>query len=174
METVSNSGFIPALCASSAHPDAGEQADTYGRFIGSWSGTYRDTSVDGTLRTGEMEVHFAWVLQGRAIQDLWIARAPGSENGRRTYGTTIRVYDPEIGAWRVTWINPPHNTRQELIGRRVGDDVVQMGYFGDRPGKWVFTDVTPDAFTWRGYLLEDDGTTWRLETEFKLRRQPFG
>jgi len=162
--------FIPALLAQGPHPDLGDQAATYGRFIGSWSGTYRDTSHDGEVRTGPMEVHFAWVLRGRAVQDLWIAKTEGTDAERRTYGTTIRVYDPDIDAWRVTWINPPHNVHQELIGRRIGDDVVQTGYFGDRPSKWAFTDVTPNSFTWRGYVLDDDGETWSLQTEFKLRR----
>lgn len=165
------SEFVEALLAPAPHPDLGAQAETYGRFIGNWAGEYRDISVDGTLRTGRMEVHVAWVLCGRAVQDLFIARSEGPGAERRTYGTTIRVYDPEIDAWRVSWNNPPHNTRQELIGRRVGDDVVQTGYFGDRPAKWIFTDVRPDSFTWRGYVLEADGTTWRLQTEFLLRRQ---
>jgi hypothetical protein len=57
-----------------------------------------------------------------------------------------------------------------LIGRRIGNDVVQTGYFGDRPAKWVFTDVTADSFTWQGFVLGDDGETWNLQTEFKLRR----
>lgn len=162
--------FIDALIAPGPNADLGAEADTYGRFIGSWTGEYRDTSVDGALRTGPMEVHFAWALQGRAVQDLWIARNADAQAGRRTYGTTIRVYDPTISAWRITWINPPHNTSSELIGRRVGNDVVQTGYFGDRPAKWTFTDVTPESFTWRGYVLEPDGLTWQLQTEFRLRR----
>jgi hypothetical protein len=162
--------FVDALLAAGPHPELGAEAATYGRFIGSWSGTYHDTSLDGTTRTGAMEVHFAWALQGRAVQDLWIARTGSADAERRTYGTTIRVWDPEISAWRVRWINPPHNRTDELIGRRVGDDVVQTGYFGDTPAKWTFTDVTPDAFIWRGYLLDADGVTWRLGTEFKLRR----
>lgn len=166
--------FPTALLADGPHPDLGPEALTYGRFIGSWSGEYRDTSVDGTLRTGPMEMHAAWVLQGRAVQDLFIARNPNAAQDRRTYGTTIRVYDAEIEGWRVTWINPPHNTRSELVGRRAGDDVVQTGYFGDRPAKWIFTDVTPESFTWRGYVLERDGVTWLLQTEFKLRRMRHG
>ena len=172
MQTVPDTtAFTGALISADPHPDLGPQAETYGRFIGSWQGEYRDTSVDGTLRTGPMELHFAWVLCGRAVQDLWIARTQGPDADRRTYGTTIRVYDPDIDAWRVTWINPPHNTSSRLIGRRVGDDVVQTGYFGDRPAKWIFTDVKADSFTWRGYVLEDDGVSWRLQTEFRLRRQ---
>lgn len=169
-ETVPTNDFIAALLAGGPHADLGIESETYGRFIGAWTGEYRDTSVDGTLRTGPMEVHFTWVLQGRAVQDLWIARDENAAGERRTYGTTIRVYDPAIGAWRVTWVNPPHNTRSELVGRRVGDDVVQTGYFADRPAKWIFTDVTPDSFTWRGYVLEHDGVTWHLQTEFILRR----
>lgn len=172
MNTVSEhrADFIHALVAEGPHPELGEQAATYGRFIGSWSGTYRDTSGGGEPRTGPMEVHFAWVLRGRAVQDLWIARTQGADDDRRTYGSTIRVYDADLGAWRVTWIDPAHNRHQELIGRRIGDDIIQTGYAGDRPLKWIFTDVTADSFTWKGYVLEDDGVTWHLQTEFKLRR----
>jgi hypothetical protein len=123
-----------------------------------------------------MEVHFAWVLQGLAVQDVWIAlpAAAGSSDApatdHRTYGTTVRVFDPRLEAWRVAWLNPPHNIRNDLVGRRVGDDIVQTGYWNDAPIKWVFTRITHDSFTWQGFTLEADGVTWRLETEFQLRR----
>jgi hypothetical protein len=170
-------GFLNALVARSPHPDLGAQADTYGRLIGSWTGEYKDRSEDGSVATGRMEVHFAWVLDGRAVQDLWIAppladrRAGRPADRRDTYGSTLRVFDPSIDAWRVLWLNPPTGVRNDLIGRRVGDDIVQTGWHRDAAIKWTFTRITPESFVWQGFELDPDGSTWRLLTEFNLQRR---
>jgi hypothetical protein len=128
-----------------------------------------------------MEVHFGWVLQGLAVQDTWIApprslRA-GSILRRQTYGTTVRVFHADIGVWRSVWLNPVAGVRIDLIGRRVGDEIVQFclargscGLGADRPEKWVFSRITARSFLWQALVLEDDGLTWRVDTEFQLHR----
>ncbi|TIL41051.1 MAG: hypothetical protein E5Y87_03330, partial [Mesorhizobium sp.] len=63
------------------------------------------------MLTGRGEVHFGWVLEGRAIQDVWIlpARNTGAQSslGKWSfYGTTLRVYDPGIDAWHIFWSDP--------------------------------------------------------------------
>lgn len=169
-------GFVDTLVVNGPHPSLGKHADTYGRLIGSWAGSFVDHLADETVETGPMEVHFAWVLDGRAVQDVWIApaltaRRAGPIGGRRdTFGSTVRVFDPAIDAWRVVWLNPPKNIRTDLIGRRVGDDIVQAGWFGDAPIRWIFSRITRESFLWRATVLEADGTTWRLVTEFNLTR----
>ncbi len=121
-----------------------------------------------------MEVHFGWVLQGRAVQDTWIApprsQRAGSALRRQTYGTTVRVFHPESEVWRSIWLNPVAGTRTDLIGRRVGDEIVQFCVAADRPEKWVFSAITAGTFLWRALLLADDGVTWRVDTEFQLHR----
>ncbi len=98
-------------------------------------------------------------------------RTPDTGKLGNRYGTTLRVWDPSIQAWRVTWINPVSGIHNELIGRRVGKDVVQIGTRRDgTPIRWIFTDITPDSFRWLGEALEPDGKTWKLETEFRARR----
>jgi hypothetical protein len=122
------------------------------------------------------EAHFAWVLEGRAVQDVWImppaaARTPIPDKARNMFGTTLRVFDPQLQAWRITWINPAQNARAELIGRRHGNDVVQLGAHSDgTPIRWLFTNITPDSFRWTGESLEADGRTWKLQGEFLARR----
>jgi hypothetical protein len=122
-----------------------------------------------------MEVHFGWVLQGRAVQDTWIAPPRALREGstllkRNVYGTTIRVFHPELEAWRAVWLNPMGGKRNDLIGRRVGDDIVQFRLDADRPEKWVFSRITARSFLWRACLLGDDGVTWHVATEFQLHR----
>ena len=169
-------GFLGALVAPGPHPSLGAHAETYGRLIGSWAGRYEDHAGDGQVARGRMEVHFAWVLDGRAVQDVWIApplaerRAGQTDGSRETYGSTLRVFDPAIEAWRVTWLNPVSGVRNELIGRRVGDDIVQTGWYRHAPIKWTFTGITGESLVWQGFELDADGATWRLSTRFDLQR----
>lgn len=170
--------MLDTLIATGPHPSLGDHADTYGRLIGSWHGEYRDFSRSGQVATGSIEVHFAWVLQGLAVQDVWIApsreqRALQDVTGERdTYGSTLRVFYPDTESWRVTWINPQKHVHMELTGRRVGDDIIQTGFFDGKPIKWQFTNITDDAFLWRAFSLEPDGVTWYEETRFTFVRVP--
>ena len=164
------------LLANSPHPSLGAHADTFGRIIGSWEGQFRDNSNEQET-TGEMEVHIAWALDGRAVQDVWVipsrrSRTPGrTTQASDNFGSTMRIFDPAIDAWRMFWFDPskPY-VRAELIGRRVDDDIVQIGNFGETPIKWIFSDIRSNAFVWRGYLLAPDGATWNLSTEFRVHR----
>jgi len=178
MKTESNEDFFAVLAAPGRSPDIPEAADAYGWLIGSWelevSHFQRDRAAEG--RRGE--VHFGWVLEGRAVQDVWILprrpeRGAGSGITGNLYGTSLRVWDAAIAAWRVTWINPVSGRRNELIGRWQGQDVVQIGTHADgTPIRWIFTEISLDSFRWTGEALNPDGKTWRLEAEFRARRIP--
>jgi hypothetical protein len=167
---------LDGLIASGPHPSLGLHADTYGRLIGSWQGEYRDYDRSGQVLSGLLEVHFVWVLQGLAVQDVWIAPTRAQRMGevdlsqRNTYGTTLRVFDPEIEAWRVVWLNPQQRVRVDLVGRRVGDDIIQAGFYEDAPIKWIFTEITRESFFWQAFVLDTDGVSWFRQTEFRLRR----
>ncbi|MCW5624250.1 MAG: hypothetical protein KIT73_06005 [Burkholderiales bacterium] len=171
-----NPAFFDALGAAGPHPQLGIHADVYGPFIGSWSGEFRDFTDGARAPTASAEVHFGWVLEGRAVQDVWIVPArrdrvaSASVTVRPRYGSTLRVFDVPTQTWHVLWTNPVLGTRIELVGRRDGDAVVQLGMRGTTPIRWTFSDIRPDAFLWQGHALQPDGATWQLETEFRLRR----
>ena len=157
-------------------PEIPEAADVYGWLIGSWEldvRTYGEAVAAGSLKG---EAHFEWVLEGRAVQDIWIMprrteRTVEVDKTKNMYGTTLRVWDPAIQAWRVTWINPVSNSRDELIGRWIGEDIVQIGSHADgTPIRWIFTEITKDSFHWTGEALQPDGKTWKLEGEFRGKR----
>lgn len=152
-------------------------SDLYGWLVGSWRLDVRhyfgvDVSRDGL----HGEVHAGWVLEGRAVQDVWIMPERSARNGGRSpdknmYGTTLRLWDPTIEAWRISWSNPAEHHYEQQIGRRVGTDIVQLGARPDGTAtRWRFTDLTADSFHWLGDALQPDGTTWRLEGEFLARR----
>lgn len=169
-------GLHSVLGAAGRSPEIPESADAYGWLVGSWALDVRHYGVDVTPLRIEGEAHFGWVLEGRAVQDVWIMPARSARGGavdrtRNMYGTTLRVWDASIQAWRVTWINPVNGGRDELIGRRIGADIIQVGRHADgTPIRWSFTETTADSFLWTGDALQPDGTTWKREGEFRARR----
>jgi hypothetical protein len=166
---------MKTLVAGGPHPSLGAHGETYGRLIGSWLGQVDNHMLDRPAPSASVEVHFAWVLAGRAVQDVWItpAGADRKANAGATldwYGTTLRVFDPTSEAWRTVWTDPVSQLRIELVGRRQGADIVQLGTRGGRPIRWTFSDVRPESFSWQGHILNPDGKTWELEVDIRFRR----
>ena len=156
--------FTTALVAAGPAADRAAQMALYGRFVGRWEMDATVHADDGGVHRGAGEIHFAWALEGRAIQDVWIL--PGV-----FYGTTLRVYDPGIGAWHILWSDPVRQYYTRQIGRAEGRDIVQLGKADDGTDiRWSFRDITPNAFRWLGERSEDGGANWRLEAEFHARR----
>jgi len=90
--------MIEALHASGPHLELADKLQLFGQFIGSWDVDVVNYLPDGSRRAMAGEWHFGWVLEGRAIQDVWIAprrglRAQlGDELG--DHGATLRFFDP--------------------------------------------------------------------------------
>lgn len=169
--------FLTLLAAPGRSSEIPESHDVYGWLAGSWkleAVHYKGVDVSGLGLEGE--AYFGWVLEGRAVQDVWIMpRCPqrSAQTGKdnNMYGTTLRVWDPGIRAWLIRWINPVSGHREEQIGRRVGNDIVQIGARSDgTPTRWRFTEITADSFHWIGEALNPDGNTWKVEGEFRARR----
>jgi hypothetical protein len=155
-------GFSVALTAPGRSAEIPEALDAYGWLVGSWELDCPHYRGEPVALKGE--AHFGWTLEGRAVQDVWIL--PG-----HMYGTTLRVWDSSIQAWRISWKSPVRNYFEEQIGRRVGAEIVQIGMRGNgTPTRWRYTEITPDSFHWLGEALEPDGKTWKLEAEFRARK----
>lgn len=167
-------GFTDTLLARGPHPSLGDHAQTYSRVMGSWRGLLHNHMLGRSVPPVSIEAHFAWVLEGRAVQDVWITPAR-DERGSASpaldwYGSTLRVFEPGSGAWRTVWTDPVSGLRIELSGRRQGDDIVQIGTRGGRPIRWTFSQIRSDSFVWQGHILNVDGKTWDLEVDIQFRR----
>ena len=64
--------MVTALQATGPHPSLGDQAKVFGRLVGTWDGEYNEFSKDGKTARSSGEWIFGWVMEGRAIQDLFI------------------------------------------------------------------------------------------------------
>jgi hypothetical protein len=156
--------FFHAVRAEGPAPDRADKMRLYGWLIGSWRMDAVVHADDGTQHKAEGEIHFGWVLEGRAIQDVWIL--PGF-----FHGTTLRIYDPGIDAWHILWNDPLKQYYTRQVGRARGNDIVQEGTndAGERV-RWSFIDITPDSFRWLGERSRDGGRGWQLQAEFVARR----
>ena len=157
------SRFIETLSSAGPAADRADKLGLYGQFVGDWTFDATVNKDAGTQHRGQGEIHFAWVLDGRAIQDVWIL--PGI-----FYGSTLRVYDPGLDAWHILWSDPLKQLYTQQIGRPQGADIVQLGQAGGVHIRWRFTDITPDAFRWRGERSTDGGATWFLQADFRAKR----
>ena len=169
--------FVLSLVATGRSPEIPESADVYGWLVGSWElEVLHYKAVDFSSKDLKGEVHFCWVLEGRAIQDVWIMpritdREPDLDRINNMYGTTLRIWDPTISAWRIRWANPVSGHEERQTGRKVGSEIVQIGARLDgTPTRWRYIEITSNSFRWIGEALESDGETWKVEGEFKARR----
>ena len=168
--------FVDALCASDG--PASDRADKmmlYGQFVGAWDGTVTRYGVNGERFDSSAEVHFGWALEGRAIQDVWIApsrlgRAAGEAD--KMYGTTLRVYDPRHDHWDITFIDPVRQKHDRMTGRQVGPDIIQEYRKDDGTiCQWCFFEIKVNSFHWVSRESTDERKTWRLTGEFHLKRR---
>jgi hypothetical protein len=174
-----DSGFIAALHAAGPAPERADKLALYGRFVGDWESEIVAHAPDGARYRGRGEIHFGWVLEGRAIQDVWMIprraertpEAPAMPIAGNWYGTTLRIYDPALDAWRIYWIDPASNSFRQQIGRARGNDIVQEGTTESGAlTRWSFTEITPRAFHWTGEASLDQGASWGLLVDVFARR----
>jgi hypothetical protein len=169
------SAMTDALAAWRPDPALAEKLKLYGRFVGSWSLDIDYHAPDGHIVNAPGEWRFAWVLQGRAVQDVWIFPAMRVRDKPTDpfyfYGSTFRWYDPSIDAWRITWFDPTRPFELRQIGRASGADIVQMGEeVAGVTRRWGFVEITEGSFRWLGEASRDRGASWFLEMEMLARK----
>jgi hypothetical protein len=163
------SPFFAALGSEAPPPDRAEGMELYGWLIGSWEMDTVHPLDDGTTEESTGEIHFGWVLEGRAIQDIWIRpRRPAPPT---MYGTTLRIFDPAISGWHIIWSDPLNQDYSRQIGRAEGKDIVQIG--DDSRGletRWCFTEITANSFHWSGEERSSENDPWQITWEHFARR----
>jgi hypothetical protein len=164
--------MITALPALSPHPSLGDQARVFDRFVGTWDCDYVHYEKDGSVSRSSGEVIFGWIIDGRALQDIWIWHEKGRSTNERGIGTTLRIFDSKSGKWRIVWVAPEAGIIKTLTGGAVGDRIVLEGKADDGSSlRWSFNDIRNDSFVWRGETSGDEGKTWRLTAEYHMRRR---
>jgi len=155
--------LIEALHTDRPAADRAADLELYGWLVGEWNFTGWIRRADNTKHDIRGEIHAGWVLEGRAIQDVWIV--PGF-----FHGTTLRIYDPGLDAWHIIWSDPLRQSYSRQMGRASGKNIVQDGAnLNGTTTRWSFVERTNDSFRWLGERLAGPDT-WVLEAEFFVRR----
>jgi len=164
--------MIKALEAPGPHPSLGDQARVFDRIAGTWDCDYSFHLDNGTVRHSKGELLVGWILDGRAVQDLFITYPANGEKERRI-GTTIRFFDTALKQWRIVFISPQFNYVVTVQGGLEGDRIVLRGTDSTdgAPIRWSFNDIKPDSFVWRGEKSRDGGKTWKMEEEHHMNRR---
>lgn len=169
--------FLDALVSSRRSPELRDVDDVFGFLIGSWDINAVLHDAEGGVHRTRGEVHASWVLEGRAIQDLFIFpcradRMTGVAGPGDRYATTIRTYDRQQNAWRVVFINPAaEESNAQLMARRDGEKIAMEGHLADgTPIRWRYESVTNRSFHYSAHRLSGDGRTWRLYLELFGKR----
>jgi len=169
--------FIDALQAAGPAADRAEKMGLYGWLIGAWEMDTIFRMANGAEVHGKGEIHFGWVLEGRAIQDVWITPPRGLRDhsidaGANFYGSTFRIYDPGIDAWHIFWLDPVKQFYSRMIGRADGADIEQLTVNETPQRRWRFDTITPNSFHWTADVDEgkDGPVQWNRHVEFFARR----
>jgi hypothetical protein len=155
-----------ALVVDGPPPDYAGQMLLYGQFVGAWTAHVTELFQGG--QTYIADWHFGWILHRRGVQDVIRVHLARDDPG----GTTVRVYDPVAGQWRVSWFGPSSEQFFHFSVDVVDGEIVQTSEFEPGvPMRWVFFDIEPDHFRWRFDLSPDSGQTWQTFVRMDVTRR---
>ncbi|MGO2660370.1 hypothetical protein [Mycetocola reblochoni] len=162
-------GVLSADGPSSRYP---HRIATFGRLVGRWAVTSTRREREGA---DWEDVVFTWtvgyILDGRGVQDVAVVDDDAVPGGVRTVSTTVRVYDPLLGAWRVSYLEPERGEYAQLIASAHRDGIRQDGTRSDdKLIRWNFSGITGERYLWDSWVSDDEGASWWLQAHNEGRR----
>ena len=162
--------FINALCSNTRNERIPEEYDFFGCLIGEWNIMWNDHLEDAEPRKVKGEWIFSRVLDGTAVQDLFIVpsreerlinKQPDAE-----YGTTLRIFNPETMAWDIFYGCMGEAIR--LTARKVGKEIILTENTTEKM-RYVFSEITSTSFKWRKELKNASGK-WDVIAKVRAQR----
>lgn len=168
--------MITALEATGPHPSLGDHAAVLGRLVGTWDVEYMDISKDGKEVHTSGQLLVGWVMDGRAVEDLWIVY-PSEQGKERGVYADVRYFDPKSGTWPAVFIDPQIASVATFTGGAVGSDRLVLDsrdLVAGQIRRWSFNYSGDDALVFRDDASGDDGKTWKLRSEYHMKRHRDG
>lgn len=160
-----------ALAAAGPNSAVADQSKVLESLVGSWDVEYMDVLKDGRQqhRTGQFIV--AWVLDGRAIEDVWIVDPSEGRHDREVYAD-VRYFDSKSRTWPTVFIDPEHASIAKFTGGATADGrmVLQTTDLGRPQSRWSFVDIEPETCVFRDEYSTDGGESWKLQAEYHMKR----
>ena len=165
--------MITNLYAGGVAPDFQQKLQLFSQFIGDWNIHSTWFLPHNVIVEGAGQVSFGWILYGTAIQDVWTGEAinPPEKFPKKGFGTTIRIYDDNIKAWKCIWIAPYSSVVMTFIARQKGDEIVLEGTNAKgNLENWIYSNITANSFEWRAEISVDKGLTWNLDQKIFAKK----
>ena len=163
--------FITALCSNARNERIPEEYDFFGCLIGEWNIVWNDHLEDVKPRRVKGEWIFSRVLDGTAVQDLFIVpsreerlidKQPDAE-----YGTTLRIFNPKTMAWDIFYGCMGEAIR--LTARKVGKEIILTENTTEKM-RYVFSDIVTSSFLWRKERMNENGE-WQTVAKVTAERK---
>lgn len=164
--------FEEALISEGKNEKIPEEYNFFGKVIGEWDLDWYDRLNTPSPRHVKGEWIFSWVLDGMAVQDVFIV--PSREERLiniepdAAYGTTLRIFNPERMIWEVFYGCPEECARLEAC--KEGDEII-LTEITSQGMKWIFSDITDNSFTWRSKAQMANGNWITLARVFATRKK---
>lgn len=153
--------FSEALACTSKNIKIPDEDNLFGQFVGEWDFDWIDHLDTSEERHIPGEWIFSWVLEGTAIQDVFICPSRKSRLIKAypdaEYGTTIRIFNPGKQAWDVFYGCTGEATRLEA---RREEDTIVLTEITTQKMKWIFSEITEDSFHWSRSHWDVSTKTW--------------
>ena len=89
----------------------------FDQLIGTWDVRYEYSDKKGNPKSNQGQVHYAWILGGKALQEIWSSNSDSKD--LRPFGTTIDFYDVKHQRWTAVWIYPAEGMTMIMTGGEV-------------------------------------------------------
>lgn len=137
------------------------ESKRYDRFIGTWDVRYEIYDKHGGVRHYRGQVIYSWILDGRALQEIWTGNAHDEQF--QPYGTLIGFHDSKHQCWKEVWLYPEQGVATVVCGTEADGRIVLTGR--NEAGameRWTTSDIQANSFVARFEISDDAGKTWRL------------
>lgn len=168
-----DSDMIRQLQAAGPHASLGSGAEALGRLVGTWEVEYSFFPKDGKVKHKSGAYSAGWIMDGRALQDIWTVDASGDRKQREIY-TTLHYVDPKSGTWYATFVDPEHTSVARFTGSVVDGDrivILTQDLSDGKEDRWSYNGIQADSFVFRDEQSGDGGKTWRLLEEDRFTRR---
>lgn len=164
--------FTKALISQGKNNKIPDDQNIFGALIDEWDFEWIDNHGKDLERHVKGEWIFSWILEGTAIQDLFIcpSREERASNKQpdAEYGTTIRIYNPCKQTWDIFYGNIGEATRLEA--KKEGNQIV-LTEITEQKMKWIFSNLTDHSFHWQRIEMSEKNE-WKLIGElFAIRKK---
>ena len=175
MKRDSKDNFIQALLVNKTYQGYPNSLKLFAQFIGSWDWYGFDYLDDGAKILTKGKWVFEWILNGNAIQDVFIFEDPHNNTNHLSfveYGSTIRFPIDDGKTWKVLWVGPMNKVVRIFDAKDSGAEIVLDGR-NDKGDiiHWIFSEITESSFHWRGEYSSNSGETWILYEEINAIRK---